>query len=436
MLKSYASRLYFIVVLTAVSLGVTIWRTCMPADGGTVASPAAPSPPPPTTPVLPYANMEVFSKMEPFQSCTRQNKNRGQRMTYGNYINRNPGPKQRAFREYLIKRQMNGDEKTCRTYAFDQGLNPRIHTGLGSRITIMQATFANTLMQDEETVYTVPGDWLWTDPDVCPERDHECYFQTLTNCENQNVVGTFEKNHNPPVPDWSPLVDRWGLTPFQLASELVYYLLKPNENMVEDLEAAKRAMHWYDLDRPILALHVRHGKKDWEGKYYSNDDFLTAIMAMQRLHGFKSLFLMTDDQETSEYFKRHATSFNQVVSLDNPQYVQHGWVESEKHLRDAAQRVARGTSSGCNEAVSTLLNAFIAAEAQGFVGVYNSNLSRVIAKLMMAINGKMPPNVSLDDFYTMKDKGTCAHEYLCGKNRKILVNTMLGDYPMSTSIID
>lgn len=346
-----------------------------------------------------------------------------------------PTEKQRAFREYLNERQFN-QENCRRRYVFDQGLNPRIHTGLGSRVTIMQATFANTILQDE-TVYTVPGEWLWTDPVVCPRRDHTCYFQRLHGpCDGS--IDRFEKNKNPPAPKWNTLVDTWGLSPFQLASELIYFLLQPNDDMVADIEVSKKRMRWDELPRPVLAIHVRHGKKIWEGKYYSNEDFMKAALEMKKRHGFQSIFLLTDDLETVEYFEANAIAagFKGLASLDDPEFVQHGWKESEKHLRDAAQRVARGTNSGCTEAVTTLLNILIASEADGFVGVFNSNLSRTIVKLMMAINGgTMPPNVSLDDFYTKKDKGSCGHEYLCGKGRKILVETVTDSYPMSTSII-
>jgi len=237
-------------------------------------------------------------------------------------------------------------------------------------------------------------------------------------------------------PNWPKLEQQFSISAFRIASEIVFYLLQPNDNLARDINTAKNALGWDTLPKPILTLHVRHGKKIHESAYYPNEDFLTVITKMRGKHGFKSLFLVTDDKNASSYFKVHAKSagFEAIVSLDDPRFVQHGWDKKEPGLRDAALRVEKG-SNGCKEAVTTLVNLLIAAETDGFVGLYNSNMGRVIAKLMFARNGKMLPNIALDNFYTKKDKGSCWHDNICTPNKKIiLVKTTTDEYPFSVSI--
>lgn len=384
----------------------------------------------------PIVYMNAFDDMEAFKTCSHRGVPGGRTASPALGSLKPPSPEQVAFREFLGKSQ-----GLCHRpqYEFTQGLNPSEYTGFGSRITVMGATMAAALAKNQ--TYTISGEWLWTDPSVCPQRDHTCYFQPVSPCEKGNVADSFvDRQEKPWVPWDSPQLDRWGLSPFQLGAELTYYMLQPNSNLVGDIRAAQEILQWDKLPRPVLAVHVRHGKKTWEGKYYSNDDFMQAVKTMKDRHGYRSLFLLTDDLETSRYFETNATAagFHSVVSLDNPRFVQHGWKESEKNLRDAAQRVKSGESNGCNEAISTLLNIYLAATADGFVGVYNSNLSRTIAKMMVAMNGgKMPPNVSLDVFFTMKDKGTCWHDFMCDKRKtKVLVETDSGVYPMTTSLVN
>lgn len=381
----------------------------------------------------PIVHMNAFDDMDAFTTCSNKLVNE-EHTHYLSFASKTPPtPEQVTFREFLEKSQ-----GLCHRpqYEFTQGLNPTVYTGFGSRITVMGATMATALANNQ--TYTIPGEWLWTDPRVCPHRGHTCYFQKVSPCERGNVAGSFVNRED--VPWDSPQLDRWGLSPFQLVAELTYYMLQPNKNMAEDIRAAQEILRWDKLPRPILTVHVRHGKKKWEGEYYSNDDFMQAVKTMKERHGYRSLFLLTDDLETSRYFETNATKlgFHSVVSLDNPGFVQHGWKESEKNLRDAAHRVKSGESNGCNEAVSTLLNIYLAATADGFVGVYNSNLSRTIAKMMVAMNGgKMPPNVSLDVFFTREDKGTCWHDFMCDKRKKkVLVETESGVYPMTTSLVN
>lgn len=382
-------------------------------------------------PVGPMVHMKGFASTGDFASCSQQLALRDERVV--SFPPRvPPGDAVREFRKYLDTHQWSAGEQ----YEFNQGLNPREYTGFGSRVTVMGATMAHALTNNQ--VFTVPGEWLWTDPERCPSRDHRCYFQSVGSPYAAGlVVDSFRTRESKTQVDWdNPQLTKWNLSPFQIASELTYYLLQPNSNMLGDIRVAQEVLHWNELPRPILALHVRHGKKSFEGKYYSNDDFMTAVLTMRDRHGFRSLFLLTDDLETSKYFETNATAhFEAVVSLDEPRYVQHGWKESEKHLRDAAQRVKSG-GNGCSEAVSTMLNIYIASLADGFVGVFNSNMSRTIMKMMTALNGGTPPpNVSLDNFYTTLDKGSCWHDFLCRGRKENLVKTVWEPYPMTTSLV-
>ena len=68
------------------------------------------------------------------------------------------------------------------------------------------------------------------------------------------------------------------------------------------------------------------------------------------------------------------------------------------------------------------------------VGTFNSNMGLMIVKLMYARNGKVLPNVSLDNFLTSAHKSTCWQENICVGRTEVLVKTHSEDYPMTTSI--
>ncbi|KAK3269987.1 hypothetical protein CYMTET_21590 [Cymbomonas tetramitiformis] len=51
---------------------------------------------------------------------------------------------------------------------------------------------------------------------------------------------------------------------------------------------------------------------------------------------------------------------------------------------DSFRRIIHLDYDGCTEAMDVLLNIFIAAKADGFLGIFSSNVDRVIAKLMYA----------------------------------------------------
>ena len=42
------------------------------------------------------------------------------------------------------------------------------------------------------------GIWIFTDPELCPKRDHECYFQPLSSCTLADIAPGFDAEAPPP----------------------------------------------------------------------------------------------------------------------------------------------------------------------------------------------------------------------------------------------
>jgi hypothetical protein len=65
-----------------------------------------------------------------------------------------------------------------------------------------------------------------------------------------------------------------NLSPYRLSAELLLFILQPHARLHKDLKAAQARIGWESLPRPILALHVRHGKKWQESEWFPTEDYL------------------------------------------------------------------------------------------------------------------------------------------------------------------
>ena len=139
--------------------------------------------------------------------------------------------------------------------------------------------------------------------------------------------------------------------------------------MLEDIAIAEELLSWQELPRPILTVHIRHGKHRHESDYYPTEDYLQAVEIMKQRHGYRSVFLITDDRNASNTFETAIPNlgFEALVSIDAPKYETSGWVRfgKEETQRDAHLRIKAGHSNPCFEALSAMLNVYIGAKADG-----------------------------------------------------------------------
>jgi len=105
----------------------------------------------------------------------------------------------------------------------------------------------------------------------------------------------------------------------------------------------------------------------------------TALVAKAK-YGFKSLFIFTDSKQVLEDVAQLTSHFT-IAAWDYPKFTQ----TSFKQKHDTFSQLRMGRATGCEEALPILINIYLAIEAQGFVGVFMSNIDRVIARMAYVI---------------------------------------------------
>ena len=79
--------------------------------------------------------------------------------------------------------------------------------------------------------------------------------------------------------DWADLSKLHdNISPYRLSAELLLFLLQPHARLHADLEAARAKIGWESLPRPMLALHIRHGKKWQESEWFPTEDYLQVLI--------------------------------------------------------------------------------------------------------------------------------------------------------------
>jgi hypothetical protein len=97
--------------------------------------------------------------------------------------------------------------------------------------------------------------------------------------------------------------------------------MQPNARLHMEIEKAKQFLGWASLPKPVLALHIRHGKWWQNGEFLPTEDYFQVVRGMVAVHGYQSLFVMTDDQNVTQFIRDEVASLaplQVVVSLDAP----------------------------------------------------------------------------------------------------------------------
>ncbi|GAB5364295.1 hypothetical protein AAMO2058_000957300 [Amorphochlora amoebiformis] len=338
-----------------------------------------------------------------------------------------------SFRSALTKAQL--CPSSCddsRVYEFNQGTNPGRWRGIGARLAHMIAGFGCTLKEENTSFVIVDGrrdsrsSWAFTSGTACQSRGHSCYFRQPFDCpvkrskESRKDVtlqrGMCHFNQMHP-----------GLDRMRASTELTFFLMQPNPKMLGELVRIKKMLNWEKIPKPILSMHVRHGKTKHEAYYIRFERFMQAAETMRDMHGkpFKSIFLFSDDKfvldmaANEERYKKRWT----MVSIDAPKFEQRGWDERKvRKGADAFLSVISHASKSCETAGLTLVNILLASMSGGFLGMFNSNLDRVIARLFQAqvpnSKGKSPPLASLD-------------AWPCGFSDVVCAPQVRGEFPLA-----
>ncbi|KAL7545460.1 hypothetical protein ACHAWF_008809 [Thalassiosira exigua] len=253
----------------------------------------------------------------------------------------------------------------------------------------------------------------------CVANSAACWFEEVSGCESafredrnsllvsdslirrmdprkeKDITAMYSLNHqgsdNDGLPAMIPLAYRkMGL--FWYYSQILAYLLRPNYKFLRHLETTKKQMNWDAKGGPVISLHVRHGDSctgsEPEKKSRRCDDlntYMERVIPVAKRYGAKSIYLSTDNQEV----------------IDNTSdYTEFTWMyqQLEKSSRSVIEwdSIKRSNVSTFALAQEVLLDIFLLAEGDIFIGKFTSNVDRIAYALMTFRKTSLSPYLSLD----------------------------------------
>ncbi|KAK3269989.1 hypothetical protein CYMTET_21592, partial [Cymbomonas tetramitiformis] len=164
--------------------------------------------------------------------------------------------------------------------------------------------------------------WAYANRTACSSGGNACYFRETSACSYAEIGSPrrdmfLERNVNPGT--LAKTSSKTGLSVFALSTEMFLFLMQYDSRLHIDLNSAMAHIGWDTLPRPILALHVRHGKRTSETPFVPTERFLEVLRLAKAAHGFRSVFLFTDSMEVMEEIGNHSEAEElTIASLDRP----------------------------------------------------------------------------------------------------------------------
>jgi hypothetical protein len=157
-------------------------------------------------------------------------------------------------------------------------------------------------------------------------------------------------------------------------SQFLYYILHPNEKLDRVLRLEKKRMGWDSDDRKesVAAIHVRHGDRAQRGHQGSNLQIEQFLARLRKLDPkCKKVLLMTEDgQVIDDAIKNFGKEFHFYYTTIQP-----------RHNDDINRLLKEGKLDPENEIHNALVNLYLAADADYFLGHLSSTWGRVVLLL-------------------------------------------------------
>ncbi|CAL6334282.1 unnamed protein product [Bathycoccus prasinos] len=293
----------------------------------------------------------------------------------------------------------------------DDGFEDRTHCGIGCRFMRLDMalwfSYAN-----QKSLHSIPnGKWEYTSANVCPQRNHECYFQNLVSDPLQEwiqdertkyMVSSFDAE-NLKYNEKLLNVDLWsrksldsfrkehqfGTIWFQeseilsrktgcwVGAQILYYLLKPNPTLQATILKEKERLQWTSNESSCIAVHVRHG---WRSRFNSKIVMSDYMKSIKRFSKTKKVLLITEDEEVIK---------DAELNFPDYQWLYTDYPRENKH--DIGVAMQKGEVDSTAEALNALVNLFLSSECEYFVGRVNSTWFRLMIMLAYGKYGTMPP---------------------------------------------
>jgi len=333
-----------------------------------------------------------------------------------------------------LSREINGMRERSRQSANQCQANvikPRFtDMGLGAAASSWVKVFLIAL-QSNMTVAT--PDILWPrfehEQHGCASKSLSCLIRPFSNCDapglgNQMMIDDkgkkvhfskkllrkvkFFKLSMRGTEPWMPQSFA-GIGVFWFISTVLDQILRPSDALANQIARLKQDLGFHSQpNQPVLAVHMRRGdscKKEARDSHaressHSKDNprtchgpakYFEAAQEMQHRHGFKSMYVATDDQDALESLRRLAEGAGwKVMSLPFDEVPSRTWGK-EYHKTGQILDDMVDNIDAYSETLSSLLDVHLMAAAEGFVGRFDGNLGNVAYALMAARTQALPP---------------------------------------------
>jgi len=286
------------------------------------------------------------------------------------------------------------------------------NAGLASTLNYISGLLSMSFTRGKAMVLSHMVQWCYTDGDVCPGQDLNCYLQPSTNCTDArshqhrvfdgdetsvqlsdvsptSVPYDFDSHFYRRPPEFQSLGVFWWRV------GILKYLLRLNDKTKADidLEGVKARI---GFKKPILGLHFRKGDSchtSWrKGKCVGVDEHLHELAAMADRYNIRRVFVATDDLDLPDRLPQLAqdmnltfVTFNEFDRSDLSSST--NWIE---------KRLEGGELPRTALAHFTLIDLLLLADTDAMIGHFQSNLSRMALALSASLKRRVPPYVSID----------------------------------------
>jgi len=298
----------------------------------------------------------------------------------------------------------------------DDGFGDKTHCGIGCRFMRLDMALWFAYNNDM-SLHNIPkGSWEDTSISSCPSRNHECYFEPLASdpldswimdaktkelISSSDAESLKDNEKRLSVQLWSRdnldmfrAQHKFGADWFEehklfvgksgcwFAAQNLYFLLKPNIKLEEEIKNVKVQLKWGNEKR-CIAVHVRHGDRSKLNSHVKVSDY---VAALKLLPSVRKVLLVTDDFRVIE-----------VIKTNFPEY---DWVYT-RYARNNTGNIGSAMRLGkldpTKEALNALVNLMLASECEYFVGRANSTWFRLMIMLSYGKFGSMPPFVNVHE---------------------------------------
>ncbi|KAL1529062.1 hypothetical protein AB1Y20_000025 [Prymnesium parvum] len=181
---------------------------------------------------------------------------------------------------------------------------------------------------------------------------------------------------------------------FWLISQVLRFVTAPSALVERRLRRARAAVR-LEAHRPVLALHVRKGDAcTHRGECRGLAPFMPHVERMVETRGYRSVFLATPSPEVIAETRR----FPNITWLyRNLTPSLHDAMRAHRLVRIEDALLQGGLIDPVQEWQDALIDIYLMAESDGFVGAFSSSAARLAYSLMSAMRGGCTmPFVSLD----------------------------------------